>query len=263
MKKLSQLLILCLGMFFISNGYASSSTLPNLFIADADADADADAEELKCNGEAKEYEAKIEKNKIVVRDQSPSQEKKAVNAEITRLLSLNPGAAGINASCGTCQFPEQQEGCVLTITGVSVTMRFRGSSGGKSTYEIEEQTITVKVHCSICVSDASGKAVTLREKVEESSISQAKLSNASKLDLSYYPNPVEDNINLSFTVESEDNYNVVFRDIQGKVLLKKELGNLPKGVYKNKLQLENLSNGMYLMSVESSKQVSTVQVVVQ
>jgi hypothetical protein len=226
-----------------------------------------DADPLKCGGDPIAQDIEIQLVKVTVADETNAKERAAVNEHIRQSIENNPASYGIESTCAECQTPDQT-GCDLTIGGVEVEMEFDGHpERGKSSYIVKDQTITVQVSCSICESDATKEVSIIVEGTGDLN-STSGISSTSELRhqtaaLSYYPNPSEGNITVSFPVKKSDQYRLIFRDLQGRELLEKELGNLEEGIYKNNFSLDELSTGMYMMSLESSDQRSTVRLVIQ
>ncbi|MBL4707647.1 MAG: T9SS type A sorting domain-containing protein [Flavobacteriales bacterium] len=255
MKTISRILILSAFILFLS----TSSNASNLITAPI-----VNGDALECGGDAKEYEATIQLVRVKVKDESPAKEKRAVNAHITKSITANPAAYGITATCGECQ-TSTQTGCDLSIGGVSVTMTYSGSSGGNSYYKVSTQTIKVKVSCTICESDATQKKATTINNVGIKNYESHHSTTVHKSGLAFkhYPNPSNGNVTVSFDVKNEDNYKLTVRDIQGRTLIQENLGTLPKGDYKNEFDLQELSTGMYILSLESSTQRANDQLLIE
>ena len=64
-------------------------------------------------------------------------------------------------------------------------------------------------------------------------------------DFNIYPNPASAETTLSFTVESSENVVVTIVNMNGQIMLKKDLGSLSLGENRVKLNISNLENGLY------------------
>jgi aminopeptidase YwaD len=72
--------------------------------------------------------------------------------------------------------------------------------------------------------------------------------------VSFFPNPTKDFLNINMGTLSESNYKVSIIDINGKVVLEKEINN-PKLV--EKIEVTSLTKGMYLMNlIAGDKKIS-------
>ncbi len=63
------------------------------------------------------------------------------------------------------------------------------------------------------------------------------------------PNPVKDNLNISYVNENSGNLVVTVYDITGRLLLTSSIGNQPKGLVSTSIDLSSLSHGTYVVKI--------------
>ena len=68
-----------------------------------------------------------------------------------------------------------------------------------------------------------------------------------------YPNPVQDNLNIRFTIKNPQDFTVVIMDITGKKVLVKEYMRVQPGEVKE-VDMQNYHAGIYMISVTSQDQ---------
>lgn len=81
-----------------------------------------------------------------------------------------------------------------------------------------------------------------------------------KLQVSFFPNPTKEVININMGSLTEANYTFSIIDINGKVILKKEIENAK---LIESLQLPNLSKGMYMGVIETTSNRITKKIVIE
>ena len=82
-------------------------------------------------------------------------------------------------------------------------------------------------------------------------------------NLNVYPNPMQTTGTVSFTLnENSDNNSIEVFDINGKLMLKENLGRLLKGTYNETIDVSNLSNGTYFIKLNSGTQSKLSKIVV-
>jgi len=81
-------------------------------------------------------------------------------------------------------------------------------------------------------------------------------------DLSVYPNPASDRLNIKFNTSTADDFNITIYNVTGQEVYKEKLNNFI-GSYNNEININDFAQGVYLMQVKSSKGAVTQKVVVQ
>jgi hypothetical protein len=81
-------------------------------------------------------------------------------------------------------------------------------------------------------------------------------------DLSIYPNPATDKLNVKFNTSTADNFDITMYNVTGQAVYKETLPNF-MGSYSNELNINDFAQGVYLMQIKSSKGAITRKVVIQ
>ncbi len=82
-------------------------------------------------------------------------------------------------------------------------------------------------------------------------------------DFKLYPNPANDNINISFLLKKENNVNVEIINMQGKVMKSFNGGSHLAGEVKINLNINDLDSGVYLVKVEAGGEVMVDKITVR
>ena len=82
-----------------------------------------------------------------------------------------------------------------------------------------------------------------------------KNDKISALDFKIYPNPTSAITTFRFQLESSEIINIKILNLNGQVVINKDMGNLPKGENQIQLNLYNLENGIYNCQITSDKTV--------
>lgn len=69
--------------------------------------------------------------------------------------------------------------------------------------------------------------------------------------LNIYPNPATDLITISFNLKEKSNVSIEILDIAGKAVKSSELGLKDKGSYNEKIDVDDLTSGMYLLNIKT------------
>jgi PKD repeat protein len=81
------------------------------------------------------------------------------------------------------------------------------------------------------------------------------------LDLSLYPNPVQENATLEISAINGENYSINVFSTMGKNVLNVHEGELANGQNKLTIDTRQLATGMYFVQVESNGKVDTIKLV--
>ena len=87
-------------------------------------------------------------------------------------------------------------------------------------------------------------------------------NNTFESKVKMYPNPVVSTSTIEFVTGKSENITLTIYDLSGRVIQTKQLGNMPKGTQKVLLQLDNLSNGSYFLSLRSASETKTAKFIV-
>ncbi|WP_417609336.1 T9SS type A sorting domain-containing protein [Owenweeksia hongkongensis] len=80
---------------------------------------------------------------------------------------------------------------------------------------------------------------------------------------SIYPNPASNNAWMEYSVKVPGEYTIQISSITGVVVKSIELGNVGSGNYKQQLMTENLTNGVYVVTLRSGDYASSQRMVIQ
>ena len=99
---------------------------------------------------------------------------------------------------------------------------------------------------------------------DESSLNvQEWLNNANELDVAIFPNPTCTNLNVLYNLPKEDEISIALYDLQGKLILEKNMGNKISGEHQETLDLQDLPQGTYVCRITGKQNSITKQVIKQ
>jgi hypothetical protein len=78
--------------------------------------------------------------------------------------------------------------------------------------------------------------------------------NESVIDAStfnIFPNPAKDNINIYFELKSKERVSIEMMDISGRMVKSADLGKKDAGNYQERINVEELTSGMYLLNIRT------------
>ena len=76
---------------------------------------------------------------------------------------------------------------------------------------------------------------------------------AQELNLKVYPNPVNQNVNISFIIPFISNAKIVITDIVGKVVFEKEVNDVTDKNITINIPMQNYATGLYMLNLYTSK----------
>lgn len=77
-----------------------------------------------------------------------------------------------------------------------------------------------------------------------------------------YPNPANQTAVIPFTLNSNQNVTITVRDLMGRVIEVKELGNMPAGNHQVQISTQELANGIYTYTLNSGSESATQKMIV-
>ncbi len=162
-----------------------------------------------------------------------------VNGANTYLWAATNGVVVISGQ-GTNSVVLRFTGATQNTTQISVIAQ---NSCGNS--NIKTKNININSNCRTAIDVAgSGNETMLSE-------------------LNAYPNPTSGKITLTFNSSSSAKYSITVTDLIGKTMMRNDI-NVPEGFNSKDLNLENLSKGVYLVTVQTEgEQSRTIRVVVE
>ncbi|MBM3440817.1 MAG: T9SS type A sorting domain-containing protein [Bacteroidetes bacterium] len=90
---------------------------------------------------------------------------------------------------------------------------------------------------------------------------QEWLNQANAWQVRVFPNPTSTVLNVRFQLPKEDQVSISLSDLQGKLLLTKNIGTKIAGEYLETLDLSGLPQGNYLCRISGQQQTITKQVI--
>jgi hypothetical protein len=87
--------------------------------------------------------------------------------------------------------------------------------------------------------------------------------DADQFGLSVYPNPANDEVNVSFNLTNEALVNVTVTDLAGKVVYTSNGESNVAGAHSMKINTSNFSNGVYMVNFKANNEVSTQKIVIR
>jgi hypothetical protein len=87
--------------------------------------------------------------------------------------------------------------------------------------------------------------------------------DADQFGLSVYPNPANDEVNVSFNLSNEALVNVTVTDLAGKIVYTSKGENNVAGAHSIKINSSNFSDGVYLVNFKANNEVSTQKIVIR
>jgi len=89
---------------------------------------------------------------------------------------------------------------------------------------------------------------------------RTSIQKTNKSNLVIYPNPANDYIYVEYDSKDNQKVNLVLMDIYGKIVFDKNIGNAKS----RKIDISNLKNGIYLLTIESlkNKELTTKKIII-
>jgi hypothetical protein len=76
-----------------------------------------------------------------------------------------------------------------------------------------------------------------------------------------FPNPSSGLLQISYTLNENTNTSVRIKDLNGKIVFENQYGNQNPGIYSEKIDLSDLSNGVYLYEISAENHLSQGKIV--
>lgn len=130
------------------------------------------------------------------------------------------------------------------------------SGGDSSSYE----------QIKVVVTDDGNKIMKVKVKGNESEVriesdGKSGITGADDLALNLYPNPAKEAFNLEFTLEEDEKTEVTVTDMQGKEIFNKTYRDA--GKYREKIEVDDLSSGIYLINLKQKRRSISKKVVIE
>jgi hypothetical protein len=89
------------------------------------------------------------------------------------------------------------------------------------------------------------------------SVDENRIDNSSVL---LYPNPATDRINLNFSLLEDSDVNVYVYDMTGNIVKAESYGTIQKSNQNTSIDLNNLTSGIYFVSIQAGKSIITKKI---
>src|SRR5262249_30191259 len=99
--------------------------------------------------------------------------------------------------------------------------------------------------------------------VSDSRLSEQNLGSNLESSIQAYPNPCFSCTKIQISISNNSNVELNLLDLEGKALKTISLGNLDSGSYEFRLDLKNIKEGIYLLTMKTSDGTLTEKLVVQ
>lgn len=93
-------------------------------------------------------------------------------------------------------------------------------------------------------------------------IDDPKEIESSKVGLDIYPNPASDRVKIALDLNNAAKVSVIVRDINGKLIKTQNYGQLSKEVSELELDVNNLSNGNYIITLQIGSSVQSDKLII-
>ncbi|WP_196893124.1 T9SS-dependent choice-of-anchor J family protein [Aureivirga marina] len=117
-------------------------------------------------------------------------------------------------------------------------------------YSVPNGSDFTKMNAVAVLIDSEDGTILNSKKIALEPVLNVGENELADINLKMYPNPVSDELNISFSAEG--NYTVLLTDMLGKVIYKKEIKNA-FGAYNHTIPVSEYEQGNYILSVSNSK----------
>lgn len=81
--------------------------------------------------------------------------------------------------------------------------------------------------------------------------------------LNIFPNPATSDVTCSFLKDNSDDFNILIANMQGQLVYSKDFGQTEPGIFSITINIENLTDGLYLVLYKSKSGQSVKRLVIQ
>ncbi len=166
----------------------------------------------------------------------------------------------INNSMGPISTYAWDFGDGTTATGVNVSHSYPGNGPYALCLTVSDTSGCTDTFCDTLSVDASGVISKMAPgffvQIGEGSLSTTDIEN--EIQLSVYPNPAKDQLNISFDTQLDGNIFMKISDITGRIIQQNILDSSD-----NTIDLSQFSTGSYILSIQNGNAVYTEQIIVQ
>ena len=156
---------------------------------------------------------------------------------------------------------------LMCTTSIAQSIHFNYTNGTNASYNLQDvRKITFDADVmNLHLLDGSVYAWNVSSigyyEYDESSVNiEDWLNQANAWDVAVYPNPTSTLLNVQFNLPKEDKILVALFDVQGKLVLEKNVGNSNAGEHKEMLDLTHFPNGTYVCRISGQQHSITKKV---
>ena len=152
----------------------------------------------------------------------------------------------------------ENESVTITGTFTSTTkLRFRcDASVNNDRVYIDDVVVSGCTNSSRLIGETTPIAVVDNGIANETVVENARKSELNQMDLKVYPNPAREVLNLDFASEFEGAASIAVYDLSGRMVISKDIEMLGQN-QRVKLDINDLTNGTYFVSLVSERQTTT------
>lgn len=125
-------------------------------------------------------------------------------------------------------------------------------------FEKNEPNRKIKV---AMIGDANSTVVIV-SKANENTQKSAKAEAKEDLQVSFFPNPAQDNFTLSFENNKSSSTKISITDLSGKEVFAKDLGKV-NGQVKEQINTADWKSGVYMIHIRKGKDITTKKLIIQ
>jgi hypothetical protein len=119
----------------------------------------------------------------------------------------------------------------------------------------------VNMRAAVLLIDSGANMILNGNQTDYFLITGINNSKANILGAGVYPNPTNGNVNLSITLNADENFTVEITDMAGRILKSTSFGNLSKGNHLLQVDASTIGAGMYMVNLRTSTGVVSKQLV--
>lgn len=118
-----------------------------------------------------------------------------------------------------------------------------------SNYSLVAQSLTTTTVDTVLITLFAGNNIGSKLKVDEINLLfPVGITEMVKVEkIVAYPNPATDQLNLKFSIKQANEVTILVKDINGKIIDSRQLGNINEGEHYQTLQTNNYSSGLYFI----------------
>lgn len=134
-------------------------------------------------------------------------------------------------------------------------------------YEVQQQVFNYKYASNdgMIYAGTHGRGIFRSDKfvgIRDLGRGNSSSNNVFESKIKLYPNPVVNNATIEFNLKSDENIQLSVYSITGRLIYSEDLGSLQKGERKVNVQINNLSGGTYIMTLQGSREIKSTKFIV-